>query len=479
MAQMVLRCAKTGRLFFSAEEAQEHAEAFGKEYANFDEVSMDHKVWVCAENGRPAYTEADMQRLKQRDPDCKTFEEKTVAYLMELQKKKEEASRKKDRFFDSVNQKKLESLTLVKGHTRTRAAKALHFTKDKGTLEAAEAWLSEHSGEADIDKLTDEFLDSFQTDVTMTDASADVVMEDAAADVPDDRKPGDPNPPEIKEKVNQDLKSQIMEMGFSELRAEKALFKTDNAGLEHAVNWLSDHAEDADIDLPLLKPPPPPPEKPKMSKEEAEAKAQELQKKLRQKKAEEEKLSDKEKERMRIESTKMMVEANEKLKEEERARAFEQMRREKEESDRHRAALKEQLRRDYIDRFGKEPPPEEEEKEKSIKEKSSKDQVAHFLGRLKKQYKDTDKEGLKTCLSTLRIYSKNLQDNPQEPKFKKLKLENKAFQTRIMPYDGAMDFLEAIGFDKKDDCLEQRKSVPDGWLCGQAIKFIDLILGQL
>mmetsp|Transcript_4577 Transcript_4577/g.12560 ORF Transcript_4577/g.12560 Transcript_4577/m.12560 type:complete len:489 (-) Transcript_4577:34-1500(-) len=484
--QMVLKCAKTGRLFFSTEEATEHAEAFGKEYANFEEVSVDTKVWVCIETGRPAYTEADVSRIKQRDPESKTFEEKTVAYLMELQKKKEQITQRKDRFFDSVNAKKLESLTLVKGHSRTRAAKALHFTKDKGTIEAAEAWLSEHEGDADLDKLTDEFLDSVfasascgSADVMMGDANADVSMMDAAEAPPDDRKEGDPNPPEIKEQVNQELLKQIMEMGFSELRAEKALYKTDNAGLEHAVNWLSDHAEDADIDLPLLKPGPQPPEKPKMSKEEAEAKALELQKKLRQKRAEEEKLSDREKERMRIESTKMMVEANEKLKEEERLRAIEQMKREKDEHERHRAELKEQLRRDYIERFGKEPPPEEEEKEKSIKEKSSKDQVAHYLGKLKKTYKDTDKEGLKTCLTTLRIYVKNLQDNPQDPKFKKLKLENKAFQSRVAPFDGAIEFLDVMGFEKKEDCLEQRKSIPDGWLCGNAIKFIDLMISQL
>merc|ERR1719414_1697705 len=93
--------------------------------------------------------------------------------------------------------------------------------------------------------------------------SADVAMEDAAAAVPDDRKPGAPNPPEIKEKVNQDLKAQVMEMGFSELRAEKALYKTDNAGLEHAVNWLTEHLEDPNIDLPLRKPAPPAPDKPK------------------------------------------------------------------------------------------------------------------------------------------------------------------------------------------------------------------------
>jgi len=372
----------------------------------------------------------------------------------------------------------LEALNTVKGHTRVRSAKALLFTRDKGTLEAAEAWLAAHADEEGLDKLTDEFLDSVASgaaDVAMADADGDVPMEDAA---PDERKVGDPNPPEIKENINQELLKEVMEMGFSELRAEKALFKTDNASLQHAVNWLAEHEDDADIDLPLLPPAAP---KPKMSKEEAEAKALELQKKLRAKRAEEEKLSEKEKERMRIESTKMMVEASEKLKEEERKRAFEQLRREKEEHERHRAALKEQMRLDYIERFGKEPPPEEEEKEQSIKEKSSKDQVAYYLSKMKKQYKDSDPAGLKTCLSTLRVYVKNLQDNPQEEKFKKLKLDNKAFQTRIMPYEGAIDLLDVMGFDKKEEegYLEQRKSVPDGWLCGNAIKFIDLILGQI
>merc|ERR1719324_1428985 len=104
------------------------------------------------------------------------------------------------------------------------------------------------------------------------------------------------------------------------------------------------------------------------------------------------------------------------------------MKREKEESERHRAELKEKLRQDYIERFGCEPPDEEEEKEKAVKEKSAKERVAFYLQKLKKNYKDSIPEGLKTCLSTLKVYIKNLQDNPQDPKFKKLKLENKAFQ---------------------------------------------------
>merc|ERR1711862_699557 len=124
----------------------------------------------------------------------------------------------------------------------------------------------------------------------------------------DNRKPGDPNPPEIKEKINKEMLKTLMdEMGFDEMKAEKALYKTDNQGVEFAVNWLGEHMEDADIDLPMLPPAPVLPPKPKMSKEEAEAKAMELQRKLREKRQAEEKLSEKEKERNRIESTKMMV----------------------------------------------------------------------------------------------------------------------------------------------------------------------------
>lgn len=466
---MVLRCSKTGRLFFNTAEATEHAEAFGKEYANFDEVGLDHKVWVAAETGRVCYTEADVAKMKVRDPDSKTWEEKTVAYLMELQKKKDAAFARKEKFFSSVDQRKLELMMSAKNLGKNRSAKALHFTRDKGTIEAAQAWLAENEALADLDKITDEFVEEALAslgDVVMTDASADVEM------AVDDRKVGDPNPPEIKEKINQDLLMQVMEMGFSELRSEKALYKTDNVSLEHAVNWLAEHAEDADIDLPLLKPAP---VKPKLSKEEAEAKALELQKRLREKRAAEEK--EKEKEAQRKESTKMMAIAAEKAKEEDRKRAIEQQMREKDEHEKHRAELKERLRQDYIERFGCEPP--EEKDEEVVKEKTSKEQLAFHLNKLKKTYKDTNVEGLKTCLNTLKVYIKNLHENPLEAKFKKLKLENKAFQTRIVPFDGALDVLDVLGFEKKEDCLEQRNSTPDGFLCGQAIKFIDLMLGQI
>ena len=70
------------------------------------------------------------------------------------------------------------------------------------------------------------------------------------------------------------------------------------------------------------------PPKPKMSKEEAEQKALELQAKLKREREAREKQEAKDREKARIESTKMMLETNAQLEEEERKRAIEQRKRE-------------------------------------------------------------------------------------------------------------------------------------------------------
>ena len=51
--------------------------------------------------------------------------------------------------------------------------------------------------------------------------------------------------------VTKETVEQLVEMGFTELRAQKALVRTSNNGLEGAINWLTDHLEDADIDEPI------------------------------------------------------------------------------------------------------------------------------------------------------------------------------------------------------------------------------------
>merc|ERR1712151_492464 len=91
-----------------------------------------------------------------------------------------------------------------------------------------------------------------------------------------------------------------------------------------------------------------------------EQKALQLQAKLREKRAEADKVAERERERARIKSGKMLRESDEKRCEEERLRSIERTKREKEEHRAERAELKEKLRMDYIERFGQEPPPEQD-----------------------------------------------------------------------------------------------------------------------
>eukprot|EP00475_Leptophrys_vorax_P035616 TRINITY_DN5891_c0_g1_i1.p1 TRINITY_DN5891_c0_g1~~TRINITY_DN5891_c0_g1_i1.p1 ORF type:complete len:486 (+),score=138.63 TRINITY_DN5891_c0_g1_i1:1653-3110(+) len=67
----------------------------------------------------------------------------------------------------------------------------------------------------------------------------------SASETKDDKR----NDPRLK--VNQDLLSELLNMGFPQLRAEKALILTKNADVDTAVTWLVQHGEDADIDEPL------------------------------------------------------------------------------------------------------------------------------------------------------------------------------------------------------------------------------------
>ena len=81
--------------------------------------------------------------------------------------------------------------------------------------------------------------------------------------------------------------------------------------------------------------------------------------------------------------------------------------------------------------------------------------------------------------NVIRIYIDNLHKNPMETKFKAIKVTNKAFQERVAPFEGVMHLLDTLGFENKGETLEQRKSIPDGFLCGVSLKFLDTVIDQL
>jgi uncharacterized UBP type Zn finger protein len=80
--------------------------------------------------------------------------------------------------------------------------------------------------------------------------------------------------------VNQDNVKQLMEMGFSKIVCEKALFMTQDKGstVEAALDWIYSHNNDADFEEELVIVGQEENKKPKsnLTKEEKLAKAKEL-----------------------------------------------------------------------------------------------------------------------------------------------------------------------------------------------------------
>lgn len=54
---------------------------------------------------------------------------------------------------------------------------------------------------------------------------------------------------------------------------------------------------------------------------------------------------------------------------------------------------------------------------------------------------------------------------------------NKAFSEKMVAE--GLEILRACGFEDDDECMQIRAPVADGWLCAQAVKYIDLIVSGL
>ena len=183
---MVLRCERTGKLFFSSKDAEVHSDETG--YKDFSQVSPEEPVWTCAETGKVCFNAEQMELHKRRVPEAKTFEQKTVADMQ------------------------------------------------------AEAEAEAAAGDGAPMETDDEVL------LRQAGMSGKLARLQAKSAKKGDSAPSGP-PVVTKESVDA-----LTEMGFSQLRAEKALLATSNAGIEPAVNWLSEHLEDAGIDEPIAEP---------------------------------------------------------------------------------------------------------------------------------------------------------------------------------------------------------------------------------
>ncbi|PHJ16741.1 uba ts-n domain-containing [Cystoisospora suis] len=128
--------------------------------------------------------------------------------------------------------------------------------------------------------------------------------------------------------------------------------------------------------------------------------------------------------------------------------------------------------------------PEEEETTEEglaarLKKMSGKEKVAYWCNQLLKKYKREQKDSLRVCFTTIRTYCLNAKEHPLEEKYLKIRKENNAFKTRVLPFEGALSLLEVCGFKDNGGEFLIIEGQPDGFVLGQALKFIDVILQQL
>lgn len=273
---------------------------------------------------------------------------------------------------------------------------------------------------------------------------------------------GDAAPP-----VNEELLGQLLEMGFNELRSRKALLATDGQGLELAINWISEHQDDPDIDEPIKFVDMAQHAKAPLTEEEKAAKVAALKAKIeakRREREEREKVEQREKELKRRTTGQGALEAREEFEAIQRRIAAEKQRKDKEDAKRQREQIRRQLELDKLERRARggklggppiELPSVETLHQETAKPAASKaspkltpqDAVLANIELLKKQRVGND--GL-IALKTLNVYLKNLLEKPAEDKFRTINLDNAAFRKRVATVLGGVALLKSVGYEKDE-----------------------------
>ncbi|OQR91731.1 hypothetical protein ACHHYP_04434 [Achlya hypogyna] len=267
--------------------------------------------------------------------------------------------------------------------------------------------------------------------------------------------------------VNEAFLSQLVEMGFPDVRARKALLATNDGNLEQCINWLDEHQDDADIDVPIqfidMAA-----HKRTLTAEEKAAKVEELKLKIEQKRKEREELAKKDdvaREIARRNMGKEAIAAKEEYDAIQTRLLREKQRKEKLEAKAERERLLRQLEMDKAERRAHggvlnrnafdgdvAAPAPAASPAKPMDSLSPTEQMAQAIERLR-QYR-VGGDGL-TALKTLQIYVRNVLEKPDEfAKFSKINSANPAFKKRVASLVGGIAFLKAVGFAKSADTDE-------------------------
>ena len=349
---------------------------------------------------------------------------------------------------------------------------------------------------------------SVQKDEEMKDAidEAETKQDTAAMDV-DEVAMVDPT-----DKLNKDdVETLTNSMGFSLIRAQKGLLH-GNGTVEGAVEWLMEHQEDADIDDPIeqvsansggvvqsykcnecgkilsnmanlelhanktghsdfeestaLKTP--------LTEEEKKAKIAEIKSLLKAKRTQreaKEKEENVDREKQRRFMGKEMAKTREQMEAEARKRTALMKKKEKEAALKERQRIRAELEKDKRERAankgklgsklgvdGYNPDAiqydvsvdgdESGEVKKPKKAPPSAAKMQEYIDKVS-SYRAGGDGG--NCLKILKLYIGNVVDNPDEEKFKKINMENKAYKSKVKPFLGAKNLLLCVGFSPSED----------------------------
>ncbi|XP_008452212.1 uncharacterized protein LOC103493298 isoform X1 [Cucumis melo] len=275
--------------------------------------------------------------------------------------------------------------------------------------------------------------------------------------------------------IKQKLMSEVEALGFPRARVVRALHSTGNVSSEAAIHWLIDHENDPDIDqmppvavnIDIESP------EPFHITEEMRRKAKELRDQVGKEKEKEGKNIERQREKDRIRSSKELQEAKRIAEEIERKRNINSRQVEKEEEKRAREKVVQKLEQDKIERkrFGgisserseslatkatatKAGEKDEPRSQNSLPATSVSKAVSmrECLRSLRHHHKDNfDK--VRNAYQTLFIYVRNVAKNPDEERFRKIRLSNPLFQERVGSLTGGIEFLELCGFRKEGEFL--------------------------
>ncbi|XP_023737612.1 uncharacterized protein LOC111885598 isoform X1 [Lactuca sativa] len=269
--------------------------------------------------------------------------------------------------------------------------------------------------------------------------------------------------------VNMKLLGELEEMGFPLARAMRALHYSGNSSLLDAISWIVDHEDDPEIDqmpsVPLRIEIEGSDSSSSVS-EEVKLKAQKLRDKARKRKKEENMKLEPSREKERIPAGKELQEAKRIAEENERKRSIALRKAEKEEENRDRERIRQKLHQDKVERRGgiqshahaslKTTIPVVQENKISpvvtstrigVNSTTKVDLMRDCLRSLRRNNKENDMR-MKRAFETLLVYVRNVARNPDEDKFRKIRLSNPAFKERVGIFEEGVKFLEVCGFER-------------------------------